>query len=188
MKSFGLWFLTFLGFPLGGLIAIQVVGTIESPLTGALAGLIAGAAIGGAQWLVLRSNGVAVVWVPLTAIAMAAGTALASEILESGTATRELALQGLIAGGFVGVTQGALLMRIRGPIATAWAVTVPVTWALGWTITSSIGVDVERGYAVFGSSGAVTVTIISGLVLHLIFRGAPASGSAPTCSVEAAAR
>ena len=32
------------------------------------------------------------------------------------------------------------------------------SWGLGWLTTWAIGVDVERGYAVFGSSGAVVVT------------------------------
>ena len=31
-------------------------------------------------------------------------------------------------------------------------------WSLGWLTTSAVIVDIERGYAVFGSSGAIVVT------------------------------
>ena len=57
-------------------------------------------------------------------------------------------------------------------------------WALGWLTTWAIGVDVERGYAVFGSSGAVVVTVITGLVLRRLLENdlrlptAPASAGA----------
>ena len=44
------WMLAFLGFPLGGLLALMVVGE----LSGALGGSLAGAVIGATQWLVLR--------------------------------------------------------------------------------------------------------------------------------------
>lgn len=52
--SFLRWIPTIVGFPLGGLIAIQVASTTGGPGRAALAGLIAGALIGTAQWLALR--------------------------------------------------------------------------------------------------------------------------------------
>jgi hypothetical protein len=36
-----------------------------------------------------------------------------------------------------------------------------VIWALGWTVTTAIGVDVESQYTVFGSSGALVVTLLT---------------------------
>jgi hypothetical protein len=48
------WLLTFLGFPLGGLLALVLVGSVEGVVSGALGGALAGAVIGAAQWLVLR--------------------------------------------------------------------------------------------------------------------------------------
>ena len=36
----------------------------------------------------------------------------------------------------------------------------------GWTVTASIGVDVERQYVVFGSAGAITVMALSGLLFE----------------------
>src|SRR3712207_1331216 len=46
--------LAFLGFPLGGLVALTLVGSVEGAVSGALGGALAGAVIGAAQWLVLR--------------------------------------------------------------------------------------------------------------------------------------
>ena len=43
---------------------------------------------------------------------------------------------------------------------------MPPLWALGWTVTTSIGVDVERQYVVFGSAGAIAVTALLGLLLE----------------------
>jgi hypothetical protein len=37
-------------------------------------------------------------------------------------------------------------------------------WALGWTITSSAGIDVEAQYTVFGSSGALVVTALTSIL------------------------
>ena len=48
------WMLAFLGFPLGGLLALLLVGSVEGVVSGALGGALAGAVIGAAQWLVLR--------------------------------------------------------------------------------------------------------------------------------------
>jgi hypothetical protein len=48
------WMLTFLGFPLGGVLALLVVGSVDGVVSGALGGALAGAVIGAAQWLVLR--------------------------------------------------------------------------------------------------------------------------------------
>ena len=36
-------------------------------------------------------------------------------------------------------------------------------WALAWLTTSAVIVDIDRGYAVFGSSGAAVVTVLTGL-------------------------
>ena len=56
----------------------------------------------------------------------------------------------------IGVAQASLL---PGRAGILWAPALTALWALGWAITSSIGVDVETQYTVFGSSGAVVVTL-----------------------------
>ena len=43
------WMLAFLGFPLGGFLALVVVGSMEGLVSGALGGALAGAVIGAAS-------------------------------------------------------------------------------------------------------------------------------------------
>ncbi len=50
-------------------------------------------------------------------------------------------------------------------------------WALGWTITSAIGVDVERQYTVFGSSGAIAVTLVTMVLPFALARANARSAS-----------
>jgi len=45
-----------LGFPLGGLLALVLVGSMDGLASGALGGALAGAAIGVAKWLVLQGS------------------------------------------------------------------------------------------------------------------------------------
>src|SRR3712207_9181617 len=68
------WMLAFLGFPMGGLLALVVVGSVYGTLSGVLAGALAGAVIGTAQWLVLRRyTRVGPEWVLATALGVAIG-------------------------------------------------------------------------------------------------------------------
>lgn len=183
--SFKRWLPTFLGFPLGGLLAIQTVGSIHSPLSAAVAGALAGAVIGAAQWLALRSSGIRAWWVAATSAALAVGSVLTNVVTDAGTDGGDLAVGGLIAGAAIGAAQG--LLFDRGPrTAAMWTAAVSISWCLGWLTTWAIGVDVERGYAVFGSSGAVVVTLLTGLALRrLLGSGGHTPAVAPV--VEAGA-
>jgi hypothetical protein len=59
----------------------------------------------------------------------------------------------------------------------AWIPATAAFWALGWTITTSIGVDVELRWAVFGLSGAASVVVLSAGLLWLLGRAeSPALG------------
>lgn len=160
------WFPTFLAFPLGGLLA-ETVGPLDSPVSGLIGGLLVGVVIGAAQWLALRSRGIDPRWVPYTAVGTATGTALAVALTGGGVGLADLMLTGLVAGAAVGVGQATLLGR-GGRASAVWAVVTAASWSLGWLTTWAIGVDVERGYHVFGSSGAVLVTVLTGLALRAV--------------------
>lgn len=163
--TFKRWLPTFLAFPLGGLLAIETVGSLEGPASAAAGGLLAGAIIGAGQWLALRSQGIDGRWVIYTAAAMAAGTALAAAVTGAGTAAGDLVFTGLAAGVAVGAAQSRLLEGGR-LVAVAWTAVTAASWSLGWLATWAAGVHVERGFHVFGSSGALLVTVITGLALH----------------------
>ncbi|MBI3971838.1 MAG: hypothetical protein HY332_11165 [Chloroflexi bacterium] len=157
------WLTTFLAFPVGGWLAIQTVGSIEGPLTAA-AGAIGGAVIGAAQWLALRPRGIGPRWAVSTAVAMAAGSALATALTGARTEVQALMLSGLVTGALVGGAQAATIRR--GPLrAAAWTGVVSLAWSLGWLTTWSAGIDVERGYLVFGASGAIVATLLTSVAL-----------------------
>ncbi|MFC8796554.1 hypothetical protein ACFT2C_02375 [Promicromonospora sp. NPDC057138] len=169
---FARWLLTVLAFPAGGWLAIQTVGSNEGPLSAAVGGLLAGAVIGVAQWLALRSRGFGPRWAIGTAAGTAVGSALAAVLTGAGTSVGALVLTGSVIGAFVGAGQATQLGR--GPrTATAWTALVSVTWAVGWLISGNVIVDAERGYYVFGLSGAVLATVATGLALRLILAKRP---------------
>ena len=154
------WLPTFLAFPLGGLIAMGVVGSLDDPLTGAAGGLLAGAVIGAAQALAL---GAGLRFAGYTAAAMAAGTAVAAAITGAGTELGDLMLTGLVAGASVGAAQATLLGRSR----LAWPAVTAASWALAWLVTwAVVGINADQGFFVFGSSGALVATLLTGLALR----------------------
>jgi hypothetical protein len=167
MNFFTRWLPTFLAFPLGGLLAIETVGSSHDPLSAAAGGLLAGAVIGAGQWLALRSRGIDARWAAYTAAAVSAGAALAAAATGSGTEVADVMLAGAITGAAVGATQATLLGGgLRA--AAAWTAVTAGAWPLGWLVTSQVIVDLDRGHHMFGSSGALVVTVITGLALRYL--------------------
>jgi hypothetical protein len=165
------WLPTFLAFPAGGLLAMGVVGSLEGPVSAAAGGLIAGAVIGAAQWLAL---GTTKRWIPLTAGAMAAGTAVAAVFTGAGTELADLMVTGLIAGAAVGAAQGTVLSR-NAALVAAWSAVTAASWAIAWLVTYTVvGVNADQGFFVFGSSGALVATLITGLALRAMQGSRPA--------------
>ena len=81
-----------------------------------------------------------------------------------GTSLGELALMGAITGIPLGAAQ-AYLLRDRLANAWVWAAAMPLLWALGWTVTTAGGIDVDQQFAVFGAYGAITFMALSGVLL-----------------------
>lgn len=167
--TFARWIPTFLAFPLGGLIAIETVGPVEGPLSAAAGGLLAGAILGAAQWLALKPRGVPPSWIALTSAAMGIGLLLAALATDAGTSVADVVLTGVIAGGTVGAAQ-SFVLGAGTRAAVAWTGGCAAAWALGWFVTSQVIVDLDRGYHVFGSSGALVATLLTGLVLTTVAR------------------
>jgi hypothetical protein len=166
------WMLAFLGFPLGGELALLVVGPVEGAASGAVGGALAGAVIGAAQWLVLRRYlRVGVGWVLATALGVAIGNAVGALLTGAGTGIGDLLISGLATGVAVGLLQGGLFLRGRLLAAGMWVPVVAIAWPLGWAVAWAIGIDVERGYYVFGASGALVFAAVTGLAILLMLRG-----------------
>lgn len=161
------WALTILTFPIGGWIAIHIVGAVTDPLKAATAGAIAGAVIGAGQAFAL-GRGIRWRWMTGTTAGMAAGSAATAALTGSATTVWTLALNGLVAGLAVGAAQGAAA-RWRWHLILIWAGTVAASWATAWVVTALVISDrVERGFIIFGLSGAALATAATALVLRRI--------------------
>ena len=174
------WAAAFLGFPIGGAAATLLVGLIESVGAAVIAGAVAGAVIGGAQWLVLRRRLLlSALWVPATAGGMALGMALGQLLLGHDTTMLPLLLCGLVVGAAIGAAQAVLLRGIL-PSPILWTTILALGWPLAWAVSAAIGLDLTWNWAVFGASGALTFQLATGLTLaYLLRQNAPARASAP---------
>ncbi len=115
-----LWPLSILiGFPIGGYIADLVVDGVDSVGAAIVAGLIAGAIFGAAEWFALR-RWISWLWIPATAAGTAMGLAAGAALVDYGIGRADLALMGAVTGVGVGVMQALVLARHRDP----WRVVV----------------------------------------------------------------
>ncbi|HET6747918.1 MAG TPA: hypothetical protein VFL71_01540 [Actinomycetes bacterium] len=164
-KAWLLWTAGFVAFIIGGTLATAAAGRVNDFGSALLGGLVAGAVIGAGQWLVARRLlGDPKAWIPATAVAMGIGLVVGAWVVGYGTSLGELALMGFITGIPLGAAQ-AYLLRDRVANAWVWGAAMPPLWALGWTVSTFIGVDVDQQFAVFGASGALTFMALSGVLL-----------------------
>ena len=176
VKAWLLWTAGFLAFPIAGILAEALTGRINDFSSALLGGMVAGAVIGTGQWLVARRLLEAQTWIPATAVAMGIGLGVGAWAVGYGTSLGELVLMGFITGIPLGVAQ-AYLLRDRLANAWVWAVAMPLLWALGWTVSTFIGVDVDQQFAVFGASGAITFMALSGVLLDRLRAATPAAST-----------
>ena len=163
------WTATLLAFPLAGLAARGIAGPVDALWTAVLAGAVAGLVIGVAQWLALRRVGADVRWIAATAVGLAVGLGLAYAIFGYGDTVGDLALVGAVTGLGIGVAQWWLLRElIDGSLI--WIPATAVAWALGWTVSTAIGVDPDDRWPNPGLSGAATLTVLLGAVLWVLAR------------------
>jgi hypothetical protein len=159
------WVPTFLAFPLAGLAARAVVGPVSDLSAAAIGGAVAGTVIGVVQSL---PRAVPVHqrwrWVAASALGLAAGLSLGAASVGYRTDAASLAVMGACSGLGLGAAQAAAM---AGPASRrwVWAASMPALWALGWWITANVIVDADRQHANFGASGALVVTLLSGVVL-----------------------
>jgi hypothetical protein len=163
-KAWLLWTAGFLAFPIGGALATAATGRVNDLGSALLGGLVVGAVIGTGQWLVARRLLDAKTWIPATAVAMSIGLAVGAWVVGYGTSLSKLALMGFITGIPLGAAQ-AYLLRDRVANAWVWGAAMPLLWALGWTVTTAGGIDVDQQFAVFGAYGAITFMALSGVLL-----------------------
>ena len=187
VRRWGRWVGTFVGFPLAGVAARAAGGNIDGVGAAMLGGVAGGAVLGAVQAFVGGlAPAVRARWTLATAAGFGAGLAAGAALVGYRTDTASLVVLGAVSGAAVGVAQAAAMPQ-RVADRVAWAVATPAIWALGWLITSQVIVDADRQHAVFGSSGALTVAALAGL-LHAARRPSVASSVAPTLVAVAADR
>jgi hypothetical protein len=164
-----LWTATLLAFPLAGLAGRAIAGPVDATWTAFLAGAVAGLVLGVAQWLALRRIGIDARWIPATAGGLAVGLGLAFAIFGYGDTVGDMWIVGAVSGLGIGIAQWPLLHGLVKS-SVAWIPATAVAWALGWTVTTAIGVDPDDRWAVFGLSGSATCTVLLGAVLWVLAR------------------
>lgn len=170
------WGATFVAFPIGGLAAMWSAGAIDDPLSATIGGAVVGTVVGLAQALGSRAIDAERRldprrWVPATAAGMSIGLAAASALVGYGTTLADLATMGALTGVAVGVAQAFALPRALAPRLGSrllWAAAVPVVLATGWTVTTLAGVGVDQRFAVFGATGALVATALTGGLLAVL--------------------
>lgn len=161
-RSAGRWMITFVGFPLGGVAAMAFPGAIDTTRDAVVGGLVTGTVLGAVQaWGLGRHRPAPELWTLATAVGLAVGLGVGATAVDFETTAGALAAQGAVCGLAVGAAQALTLRSRIGRLAFAWPVALAGTWALGWTITTAVGVQVDEQFTVFGSAGAVTVTALT---------------------------
>jgi hypothetical protein len=163
--SWLIWTAGFLAFPIAGVAGRVVAGRVDSPAAALVAGLVTGAVIGAGQCFVSRGRLRLVPWVLATALGMGLGLLLGATVVGFQTSLADVAVMGALTGVVLGVAQAVAL-----PAQTRrrwwWAVAMPPLWALGWMVTTLAGIPVEEQVTIFGATGAVTFSALSGLLLY----------------------
>ena len=112
-RFFAEWMLTFLSFPLGGIMALAFGGPMEDAVSAASSGAVAGVVIGLAQLIILRRHvGMTAGWLVSTVTGLTLGNTIGVLLSGGGTQTGDLLIVGAAAGISVGIIQWAMLRGI----------------------------------------------------------------------------
>jgi hypothetical protein len=149
------WIVLGLSFPIGGLIVFTALGPVTTPGLalggGALAGLVIGAAESWALRLPLPR------WTLATSIGLAIGSLLAAfvtPVLGEGVLST---IVGALISGLV--TAGAQLLAGPPLARPLWLLVRTAAWIVGWVVSLFLAINVEQGFIVFGSTGALVFAV-----------------------------
>ena len=175
IRAWLLWTTGFLALPVGGYAGTLITGRIDDLLSAVTGGAAAGLIIGTVQALTSSHRVRPVTWIPATVLCMSAGLALGAAAAGYRTGLPDLVLMGALNGLVLGVAQALALPRQLGRRRWFWAAAIPALWSLGWTVTTLANIAVDQQFIVFGASGAVLVTAMTGLIMNRLLPVLPSS-------------
>ena len=164
VRPWWLWIATAIAFPPAGYIAHQIVGRVDNVGAAVLSGVITGAVIGTGQWAVLRRRGGSPRWIVATAVGLGIGLAAGAALVSYETSLGALITMGAVSGVAVGLAQSASFAPLRRHALT-WTVATGALWAIGWTVTTGWGIDVDKQWPVFGISGALVAAVLQSMFI-----------------------
>ncbi len=110
-------------------------------------------------------------WAVGTLGAVAVGSVISMLVVASPVTPIAALVTGVITGALLGAVQAVVLrraLRAKLRIVLIWTATVALSWAGAWVVTSLVIVDLDRSHAVFGASGALVATVVTGVVLRIL--------------------
>ena len=172
------WMVSFAGYPLGGAVAMLLTGPVDDVRSALAGGLVTGAVLGAVQaWALAVNRRRAIGWTLASALGLMTGLALGASVVGFETGLGDVALQGALCGLVLGIAQTVVLVPWVGRLALVWPLALAGIWTLGWVTSTSIGIRVEDQFTVFGSSGALVATALTGVLPLVLRRRAARSAS-----------
>jgi hypothetical protein len=163
--ALGRWMLSFAGYPLGGYAAFLLTGRVDGPGPALAGGFLTGAVLGAIQvWAMGQARPRALAWIMATALGVMTGVAAGGALVDYRTDLGSLVVAGAVCGAILGTAQAVVLAPRLGPLAYAWPLFLGGVFAVGWAVTTSAGIDVDRQFTIFGSSGALVATVLTAVL------------------------
>ncbi|MFF7776558.1 hypothetical protein ACFZCG_19295 [Streptomyces tanashiensis] len=159
------WTAGFLAFPIAGLAGRAAAGPVDDVTSALVGGIVTGAVIGAGQALVSSGRLSPWRWSAATAAGSGLGLLLGAALAGYRTDLGSLALMGAVEGVLLGVAQACALPH-TARLPWLWAAAMPLLWAAGWAVTTLAAVGVDARFTVFGATGALTFSALSGALLH----------------------
>lgn len=160
------WIVALVAFPLGGYIGFVVGGPAASAPAAAISGLVAGTFIGLGQGVALKLPPQHLaVWTVGTAVGLSVALGGMTAVIGQISTSAEAVAVGAVSGLLISAAQAAFLAHGRVSNAAIWVSASTVAWAVGWFVTTGIGVSTATGWPVYGLSGALASQVITAVVL-----------------------
>lgn len=176
-RAWLLWTAGTIAFPIAGLTGTAAAGRVDSPTAALLGGAVAGIVVGIGQALASSRRLDPRRWIPATGLGMGIGLLVGAAAVGYETTLADLVVMGALTGLVLGPAQALALPRAARR-RYAWALAMPLLWALGWAVTTLGQIDVEEQFTIFGLFGSTTFSAISGLLLVYLLPPTP-SGATP---------